>query len=268
MPEPGPSHNPDVFHEPHLRPLGSHPLCPRCGYDLSGLPPGRCPECGARPFEPSPDEAERVDQSVWDEPGLSRPLAGDPGESPLTFSAWFRRKRTGTTPLHSWMAVLGVALAAGPWAVLGTFWGAGQSLVSVLALTLLGPMVEEVMKISAATYVVERRPYLFRSRTQVLVCGLAAGLAFAAIENILYLGVYIDRPSASLVAWRWTVCVALHAGCTMIASLGLARIWKRTEKTGERPDLSIGFPYLVAAVVVHGSYNGLALLMSLAPAEF
>ncbi len=268
MPEPGPSHNPDVFHEPHLRPLGSHPVCARCGYDLSGLPAGRCPECGAKPFEPSPDEAERVDQSVWDEPGLSRPLAGDPGEDQLTFAAWFRRKRGQTTALRSWMTVLGVALAAGPWAVLGTFWGGGQSVVSVLALTLLGPMVEEVMKISAATYVVERRPYLFRSRAQVLACGLAAGFAFAAIENVLYLAVYVAEPSPAPAAWRWTVCVALHMACTTITSLGLARIWRQVETTGRRPDLAVGFPHLVTAIVVHGSYNGLALLTSFAPADF
>jgi hypothetical protein len=35
-----------------LRRLAGRPLphlCPRCGYDLSGSPAGRCPECGPRP---------------------------------------------------------------------------------------------------------------------------------------------------------------------------------------------------------------------------
>ena len=55
------------------------------------------------------------------------------------------------------------------------------------------------MKVAMATYVVEKRPYLFTSTAQIMFAGLAAGLSFASIENLLYLGVYIPHPTVGMV---------------------------------------------------------------------
>ncbi len=40
--------------------------CPRCGYDLRGLPEPRCPECG-EPFDPAELERHRhsQDKAGW-----------------------------------------------------------------------------------------------------------------------------------------------------------------------------------------------------------
>jgi hypothetical protein len=250
-----------------MRPLGAAPRCQRCGYDLAGIPTGLCPECGKAPFDAASSDAESADRSVWDEPVLSPALAGAPAPDAPTYAAWLRDRQARTAASATWATTIAVALAAGPWAVLGAFMG-GESTFGFLLLTVIGPIVEEVMKTAAAAYVVERRPYLFSSRVQILLCGVAAGLVFAAIENVLYLKVYVKNPGADLIAWRWTVCTFLHMGCTLIASLGLARIWSATDRSATRPDLALGYPYLVTAIVVHGSYNTLALLLSLTNTAF
>jgi hypothetical protein len=251
-----------------MRPLGKHPVCQKCGYDLSGVRSDRCPECGSPPFDAGSHEAEKIDRSVWDEPGLSGALAGRPPDGAETFAGWLERMRRETTWTRSWIVTAAVAAAAGPWAVLGAFWGSGQTAFSVLALTVFGPITEEVMKAAATTYVIERRPYLFRAFEQILLCGLAAGFAFAALENVLYLYVYVPDARPTLVAWRWTVCVALHMGCTLITHLGLARVWGRTMSGGTRPDLAGAFPLMVTAVVVHGTYNAGALVLSVSTDYF
>ena len=109
---------------------------------------------------------------------------------------------------------------------------------------------------------VEKKPYLFRFSMQIAFCVLASGFTFAFVENLLYLKVYIPQASAFLVWWRWTICVAMHMGCSLIAGLGLMRIWKNARARCARPRLSLGYPYLLTAIVIHGAYNGLAVLLS------
>jgi hypothetical protein len=261
-----PKRGDSVFDEPHMRRRGS---CWKCGYDRAGLNTGEnCPECGAGPFKTDRDEASRVDHSVWDEAGLApegarrRDAARASGE---TYAEWVRARKAGTAYRLSWAVVWGVAVLAGPWGVLGALadgLGSAQAGWSgMLALVLVGPAVEEVMKVALLAYIVERRPYLLKSGVQVLLCALAGGAAFAAIENLLYLHVYIDRPSPAIVLWRWTACVALHAGCSVIAGMGLLRVWHRIWAQGERPDLLGAYPFTVAAIAVHGAYNGVMLLL-------
>lgn len=78
----------------------------------------------------------------------------------------------------------------------------------------------------------------------------------------------IPHPSPALAAWRWTICTGLHAGCSLIGGLGLARIWKDVWARRGRARQSLGFPYLVTAVVIHGTYNGLVLLFYIAGLTF
>ncbi len=204
-------------------------------------------------------DVERIEQSVWDEPGISSTLAGAPREDE-TYAHWFQQRRAETSWLKSWWTVLLISLAAGPWAVIGAFFSAfqGESMVAFVSLVLFGPMAEEIMKASMALYFVEKRPYLFRSAWQISICLAASGLAFAVIENFLYLHVYIDDPSPELVYWRWTVCVGLHMGCSVIAGLGVIRMWRYTWTNHLKAPVALAASWLAAAVVLHGLYNGLA----------
>lgn len=210
--------------------------CTECGYNLRGLKVGHpCPECGSR--------------------ALYRP----PPTGAPSYQAWLRERLGRRLPGDGWLTVLLVVLAGGPLAVVGAMLGVPESgLVGVsvvLMMVVFGPAVEEVMKIAGAALVVEIRPYLFRRTSQIFAATLGTAMVFAAIENVVYLNLYFPNPSGAQVAWRWTVCVALHVGCTAMATRGVTAEWQRTVAEGRPPQISRGLPALVKAIVIHGGYN-------------
>ena len=124
--------------------------------------------------------ADAVEHTVWSEPALSVDLAGTPGEDQLTYPGWLTEKIRGTSFLKGWWVTLVIALAAGPWGVLGAISGSGSSSFGVLMVAVFGPVAEEITKVAAALWIVEKRPFLFRSFGQILICAACGGLAFAA----------------------------------------------------------------------------------------
>ena len=253
-----PSRDPSVEDEPHLR----------AGRFQPDASEARADRAMARNRREGMTEDEQVEHSVWVEPGLSRELSGEQPEGTLTYAEWLDKRRAQVLPSTSWIVTAFVAALATPWAVLGAFSGTGQTVFSIAMITIVGPVVEETLKVSAALYVVEKKPFLFQSAVQIAVCAIAGGLSFAAIENLLYFHVYVKDPSALYIQWRWTVCVGLHVGCSFIAGLGLIRIWRETWRTQTRPKLSLGYPYLLTAVVIHGLYNTLAVGLHFADFRF
>lgn len=255
-PEPRPRNpsrtDPSIENEPHLRQEEFAPDASEQAADRV-LPPAE-----------RASEDEQVAHSVWNEPALAGHFqqTGQTPDPRLTYRAWLERKIEATDPLTTWLVTLGIALSAGPWAVLGALLTPPeQGGLQLVMVTVVGPLTEEVMKIAVALWVVEKRPYLYGSAFQIGFCAVAGGLAFAVIENLLYLYVYIPDASAALAAWRWSVCTVLHMGCSFIAGLGLVRIWQRTLQTKTPPELTRGIPLLITAVVVHGLYNGSVLVL-------
>jgi hypothetical protein len=250
-PTTGINHDPSIEHEPALQggnfaPCESELNCEQVEHAASLA-----------------DDDQRVDHSVWDEPSLARGLAGEAPADALTYASWLESRIASTSPLTCWLTTLGIVLAAGGWAIVGAI--VLQMFAAQLPFgpVLMAPLTEEIMKLALATWVVEKRPFLFRSPTQILLCAMAGGLVFAAVENVLYLNVYIPNPSPEIITWRWTVCVALHAGCSLVGGFGLVQIWKRTMANLTRPELSHGAKWLIAAMVLHGIYNALAVVFSL-----
>ncbi len=236
-----------VQEEPALRGhdgvfIGRDWSCAACDYNLRGLWTGQpCPECG-----------EAIN--------LAPPPTTGPG-----YASWLSDRMHGTSWARSWAVVALVAVAAGPWAVLGAlFQGAG----GYFGMIVLGPAVEEVMKIALIGLVIELRPYLFKSPAQIYLAALGSGLAFASIENLLYLGLYIPDPSADIIAWRIVVCTALHVGCTCIAAVGTHRSWAQAITQLRPAAVPVQLPWLVLAIVIHSIYNATVTFLELAGVLF
>jgi len=238
-----------IRNEPHLR--GRSELDPsevRADVELAG--------------DEEPDFDARVEHSVWNEPHLRAAGVAPPdGDGVASEEAWWRRGRAATGAAKSWGITLAVVALAGVWAVVGAVVGQFQfrgGLGAIGGATIVAPLTEELMKVALPLWIVEKRPFWYRSWTQIVVCGLAGGLGFAAIENLMYLHVYFPAHGPAFAAWRWTVCVALHVTCATIAAVGVARCWAIGRAAGRRPPLAPAAPWLIAAMVIHGGYNFVA----------
>ncbi len=212
--------------------------------------------------EPAWHQPERTDEAVlhevWNEPGLM------PGALPAlgtqTYADLLRERWQRTAHAASWLSVAALALAAGPFAIIAAFLKTSAAHLA-LAAVIMAPLVEEIGKAAAPLIALERWPYRFFSGIQLVLVCAASAIVFASIENLLYLKLLIRQPGASLIFWRWTVCLALHVGCSVIAGMGLRRIWLTSRSTLTRPDVSLASPYFITAMILHGSYNGLVLLL-------
>jgi len=206
------------------------------------------------------DDDASVEQGVWHEPAVLESSA--PPADARTWTRWFRERRVRTSNADSLRAFLILCLLGGPFAIIGTMFSMALEYFPVANIVVFGPATEEVLKAAAVFYVVERRPYLFKSAAQLVLAVALSGLVFATIENIMYLHVYIPPPiTPEIRAWRWYGCTTLHVTCCLISSIGLVRIWRRTNEHGTRPELGRGIPWLIAAVAVHGLYNFSVLLI-------
>ncbi len=255
-PPPGLTHDPSIEHEPAIQggefaPCESERNCENVEHAASHS-----------------DQDQRVDHSVWDEPSLTANPATTIPEDALTYSRWLTSRIDSTSLVTSWMTTLGIILSAGVWAIIGAV--VLQLFAAQLPLgpVFMAPVTEELMKLALVIWVVEKRPFLFRSAGQILLCATAGGLVFAAVENLLYLNLYIASPSAEIFLWRWTVCVALHVGCSLVGGIGMVQIWRHAINTRTRPTLRRGANWLIAAMVLHGVYNALAILLQLSQEMF
>ena len=244
-----PSRDQSIEHEPHLQ---------NRAYEQDASERRTQPGFSSEQARPAADDA--VEHTVWDEPTLSTELAGHCDESQLTYARWLTQRITETSFTKSWLVTLLVAVVAGPWGVFGALSGITGGSFALAMIVVIGPITEEIMKVAAALWVVEKRPYLFKSVWQILLCAAAGGAAFAFIENLMYLYVYLPQHSSRLAAWRWTVCVGLHMNCSFVAGVGLARIWDNAIRERRRPQLWLGLPWLFMAMVAHGVYNGATII--------
>jgi len=205
------------------------------------------------PIDAREDEISTIRDSVLNEPAFSGQLQ----QSEL--GQWIAQKRAACTMSGNIMVTLAAALVAGPFAVVGAFMAGQQTIFRILYIILFAPVIEELLKQSGMIYLLEKKPYRIFSTGQFLIAAVISAGVFASIENLLYIHFYSNprmmENFESYCCFRWTVCTALHVVCSVVASLGLVRIWKKQTLDGRAADLAFGFYWFVAAMVIHGLYN-------------
>lgn len=193
--------------------------------------------------------------------GYCDSVAFEPG-SP-TARQKFREMMAAENAKYSCGSILLLTLLSGVvggvFAVPGVFLSGGGSAWQIVALTVFGPFTEETLKQSGMFFQLEKLPGSVRHEWQFFVAGALGGLVFAALENLIYQFVYLRNlppdKLAAVMAFRWSVCVAVHVGCTMISALGLRRVWRDGMEAGEPCQIAKAFPWFMAAMAVHGGYN-------------
>jgi len=62
--------------------------------------------------------------------------------------------------------------------------------------------------------------------------------------------------------------VAVHMGCSLVAGMGVIRVWRDCWERMDRPRLWMAFPYQVVAIAIHAVYNAAAVAFSVGHGAF
>jgi hypothetical protein len=157
-------------------------------------------------------------------------------------------------------------------AVLGGLLGILGSLVSevqrgggfvILPIIIGAPMIEEALKPAGVYIALIKWPHALRNQLQVAVLCALGGLVFGLIESWVYVNVYVDDATEAFVRFRYTVPVAMHVICSFVYGWGVNRSIIDWASGRSKVGRSTRRAYL-AAVVIHGSYNLIAIVLSVA----
>ena len=181
-----------------------------------------------------------------------------------------RNRYSGTVvPFISIVAGVAGGLFAVPAVILNelanTFSAVSFLSAGAFVLVVLGPFAEETLKQSGAIFQLEKMRGSIRYGWQFFLSGMLGGLVFSVLENLIYQFIYLRNLTpeklAAAMAFRWTICTALHMLCPLVSAMGLRRVW-RESLAKERPcRISDAFPWFAAATFIHGLYNATMLLL-------
>lgn len=160
------------------------------------------------------------------------------------------------------LLALVVALVGG---VLGIAGAAVQELAAGGAYLIIfvgAPVIEEAMKPAGVYLLLIRWPQALRGQLYTAVLAALAGLAFGAIESLLYVTLYVGDPAQWFVIYRFSVPLALHGAASFVYGLGINRgliDWA----AGGGPFPKPARNFYLAAVLMHGVFNTVAFSLEL-----
>jgi len=147
----------------------------------------------------------------------------------------------------------------GVFAVPAVFLSGIRSWLGMIVLVFLGPFAEETLKQSGAIFQLEKMRGSLRYDWQFFLSGALGGAVFSVLENLIYQHIYLAKlppeKLAAVMAFRWTICMALHILCTVVSSMGLRRAWRESLEKECPCLISKAFPWFAAATAIHGLYN-------------
>ncbi|MEX0801618.1 MAG: PrsW family glutamic-type intramembrane protease [Dehalococcoidia bacterium] len=155
-----------------------------------------------------------------------------------------------------------LALAGG---VLGVPGAAIQELRAggFILLPLVGaPIAEEALKPLGVYLLLARWPRLLHGRLHTAFLAACGGLSFAVIEGLVYVNVYVSDPPGWFVTYRFTVPLAMHTLASFIVGVGIGPGLLAWVRDGSPLPKSTRNLY-IAAMVLHGVFNAVALALSL-----
>lgn len=123
-----------------------------------------------------------------------------------------------------------------------------------------GPIIEEVAKPFGVYLLLLHWPHKVSGRMHTALLCSTAGVLFGLVEAVVYVAVYVDRPSTEFVLYRFTAPVALHAAASFVLGLGLTpRLLEATRRWADFPWEDVRF--VVLAIGIHSVYNRVALVV-------
>jgi len=146
-----------------------------------------------------------------------------------------------------------LALSGGVFGILGAFITEATH-SSLLGAFVAAPIIEETLKPSGLYLILAKWPRALRKPIYTAMLAALGGIAFAIIENLVYLNIYIPEPSTEIIIFRYTACVGIHALCSFIFGLGI-NLKLLDSIRGHIRFLSCGKRYFFSAMILHGLYN-------------
>jgi RsiW-degrading membrane proteinase PrsW (M82 family) len=146
-----------------------------------------------------------------------------------------------------------IALLGGVFGIIGAFF-AEIRYASLLLVYIGVPVIEESLKPCGVYLLLAKWPHALRSRLYTAFLSALGGVAFAVIENIVYLTVYIPDAGADLILWRYTVGLGVHTAASFIFGFGINQELLDSVN-GIRKFLTTGKRYFFTAIALHAVYN-------------
>jgi RsiW-degrading membrane proteinase PrsW (M82 family) len=171
-------------------------------------------------------------------------------------------EKTGRAPAYQYVLAFLMAILGGLLGIFGAIFQEAQTTLTYVLLPFIGaPIIEEALKPSGIYLALLWWPRALRSQLFTAILCALSGLVFGIIESFVYVTVYVDNPSDEFIIFRFSVPLGLHAMASYLVGLGLnQRVIDWAAGRSKLPRASRN--YYIAAVVLHGLYNTIAVILS------